>query len=441
MTRLSPEAKRRMAAYLAGYAEAEATLILPQPERLRRRYVLVLPLFNEGAECVLRVAHHPDAAQTLLILVLNEPDTQRHHPGNRAFLDVMASQWHTEWRDGTLSLHRLGPLQIVLISRLGDAALPSRKGVGLARKIGADLACNLITQDVIDTPWVFFSDADARIPAGYFDLPTDTRSANACVYAFHHLCDDSATGSATALYEGMILYYQQQLRRAGSPYAYQSLGSCMAVRAEAYCLARGFPPRAAGEDFYLLNKLAKLPPASGHTGSPIYEFRDCTVQIEARESDRVPFGTGPAVIRLKRLIEEGTTPKYYDPALFDCLGSVLHSVPTLWLLRAQPGDYLATLPNPAANMLRDVGLEAFLRARAGQDKNEAAFTRHFHHWFDAFRTLKAVHYLQANGFPDVPVTALSLPSSILGPVDTNFIRSAGVCISRLQGALSGGLAS
>ena len=56
---------------------------------------------------------------------------------------------------------------------------------------------------------------------------------------------------------------------AGSPYAYHSVGSTLAVRAEAYAIVRGVPKRAAGEDFYLLDKLAKVTPIRVLTGEPV----------------------------------------------------------------------------------------------------------------------------------------------------------------------------
>ena len=65
------------------------------------------------------------------------------------------------------------------------------------------------------------------------------------------------------LYEYSLRYYVAGLTYAQSPYAFHTIGSTMAVNAEHYASVRGFPRREAGEDFYLLNKLAKV--GSVHT--------------------------------------------------------------------------------------------------------------------------------------------------------------------------------
>ena len=70
--------------------------------------------------------------------------------------------------------------------------------------------------------------------------------------------EDQFCNTATALYELRLHHYVLGLEYAGSPYAYHTLGSCLAVKADAYAQVRGFPKRAGAEDFYLLNKLAKL---------------------------------------------------------------------------------------------------------------------------------------------------------------------------------------
>ncbi len=63
---------------------------------------------------------------------------------------------------------------------------------------------------------------------------------------------------ATQLYELSLRYYVAGMKFARSPYAFHTIGSSMAVSPVHYARVRGFPKREAGEDFYLLNKLAKL---------------------------------------------------------------------------------------------------------------------------------------------------------------------------------------
>src|SRR5690606_7285065 len=113
----------------------------------------------------------------------------------------------------------------------------------------------------------------------------------ALLFPFRHEgpADEPVT-RATELYEASLRYHVLGLAHAGSPYAYHSIGSTLAVQARAYALVRGVPKRSAGEDFYLLDKLAKVAPLLRARGEP--------VRIRARFSTRVPFGTGPAVARI-----------------------------------------------------------------------------------------------------------------------------------------------
>ena len=179
--------------------------------------------------------------------------------------------------------------------------------------MGADLALSLIDQGQVQTPWIFNTDADAQLPNGYFSVPGDiaarvstsigSTSMSAVVYPFFHETEDQAA----AAYDCFLRYQTLGLRWAGSPYAYGALGSCIAVSANHYAAVRGFPPRAAGEDFYLLNKLAK-------TGT-IWCADTSPLQLGDRPSERVPFGTGPRVKRIREGFAKGVPFTVYPPKL------------------------------------------------------------------------------------------------------------------------------
>ena len=105
-------------------------------------------------------------------------------------------------------------------------------------------------------------------------------------------------------------YYLLQLVRIGSPYAFTALGSAMVFSAKAYSSVGGITPLQGGEDFYLMQKFAKTGKVS------IYNSR--CVYPSARVSDRVPFGTGPAVC--KTLVEQERSYPFYPTAIFDRVG-------------------------------------------------------------------------------------------------------------------------
>ena len=128
------------------------------------------------------------------------------------------------------------------------------------------------------------------LPNDYFDQTAalDPEGTGAAIYAFEHRFDPApAVAQAARLYEISLRYNVLGLAWAGSPYAYQSMGSCVVISGNSYAAVRGFPRKNAAEDFYVLNKLAKVGSIFRLTGSPIL--------LEGRPSDRVPFGTGRAI--------------------------------------------------------------------------------------------------------------------------------------------------
>jgi hypothetical protein len=195
------------------------------------------------------------------------------------------------------------------------------------------------------------------------------------------------------------------LEHAASPYAYHTLGSCLAVTATAYAQVRGFPRRAAGEDFYLLNKVAK-------TG-PIARLDGACIALRSRASSRVPFGTGPAVTR----IGDGPVESqrlFYHPRVFQALHALLASAASFF----QPGQaglrprlldagLPESLSDAATAVALQLGWDDAIQHCRSHGLGEAQFLRHFHHWFDGFRTLKFIHGLRAAGWEDQTLAGLA----------------------------------
>jgi len=210
------------------------------------------------------------------------------------------------------------------------------------------------------------------------------------------------------LYELSLRYYVAGLKYAGSPYAFNTIGSTMAVNAFHYAKVRGFPKREAGEDFYLLNKLAKVGPVLELEAGPGCE----PIEIESRRSDRVPFGTGAAVNRIAGLDDPVRDFRFYHPAVFELLKAWLESWPGIWdsrscdleaiRLKDAPGD---TVSEQRQRVLR-AGLEKMKALDAlahafRQSSDPDQFSRQMHTWFDAFRTLKLTHFLRDQALPSV----------------------------------------
>ena len=209
----------------------------------------------------------------------------------------------------------------------------------------------------------------------------------------------ASVDDATALYELCIHHYVLGLEHAASPYAYHSLGSCIAIRGDCYAQVRGFPRRSGGEDFYLLNKAAK-------TGA-IARLEGQCIELQSRASERVPFGTGPAVNKIMAGGAFARQRLFYHPHTFEALRIWLLAMPllsTMPLAKLPQALTDLSLPPPLAlasyNALVNLGLKNALIHCRRQGKSEAQFSRQFHQWFDGFRTLKFIHALRSTGWPD-----------------------------------------
>ena len=102
------------------------------------------------------------------------------------------------------------------------------------------------------------------------------------------LVDDEET-KAIICYEIFLRYYVLGLSFAKSEYAFHTIGSTMLCTPDAYVKVEGMNKRKAAEDFYFLEKLAKI--------FPIGEIKSTSIHPSKRGSWRVPFGTGKSVDR------------------------------------------------------------------------------------------------------------------------------------------------
>jgi hypothetical protein len=374
--------------YLQHYAEPEASALLQADLTQCWRNVLVIPAYRESPELLKDL---PDAPDTLLILVLNRPDSDPDTRCNDALRDHLMALPRVKSLvgAGAMLLAMADGRHLLLMER--PEPLPQNEAVGLARKIGCDAALALGVAGYIGSRWIHCSDADAKLPEEYFRAAEQIRSASALSYPYHHTRPaDPREQVAIDLYEQYLRQYVDGLRDAGSPYAFHTLGSCLAVDATAYARVRGFPRRAGGEDFYLLNKLAKQGPVA---------IPDCAaIRLSARLSQRAPFGTGPALVKLLKEEHPQQCAMFYDPRCFEGLAALLacmaeHGRPGLEMDDLQ--RLLAPMPQVRA-AAEDLGIAKFLTHASSQCSSREAFERQFQQWFDGFRTLKFIHALCAS---------------------------------------------
>jgi hypothetical protein len=401
--------------YLQHYAEPEVGALDGLPAVPCWENVLVIPACNENAGFLRPLP--PCAGRSLMVLVINETAGAAREVSlnNRRLAEAVQAGFEPAWQSAPeygLSLWRdpASPRDLLLADRFNEGRqLPAGGGVGLARKTGVDLALALVRRQRIRSRWIHCSDADVRLPATYFSCisgaAVDAADYSALVYPYSHVGDgaeDSDVFSATQRYELSLRYYVAGLKFAGSPYAFHTIGSTMAVSASAYAKVRGFPRREAGEDFYLLNKLAKVGPVLELEAGP-----GCSaIEIESRCSDRVPFGTGAAVNRITAMHDPEAGYLYYNPAVFVLLRTWLQSLPAIWrsgradpgeALRGQGGDRQPALLAALGELNTQKALEHAFRQSGDLDQ----FKRQVHTWFDAFRTLKLIHALRGACLPSI----------------------------------------
>lgn len=259
-------------------------------------------------------------------------------------------------------------------------------GVGRARKLGMDAFVAAHDADTLDDALIWSLDADTRVDENYFAAVEAGFAAHPeagfCTLSFRH--EPGATRElerAIREYEAYLRDYVENLRRAGSPYAFYSIGSSFAVRGAAYVRAGGMKVRSAGEDFYFLQECAKC--------EKFFELREVLTHPSARLSGRNVFGTGPALRKL--LAGEGLN--RIAPAAYDAMKKLLDAVKNPENLGI-PENLLAAAPPEVGEFLQTARFEEnWTRILANTPADQTARERAFHRWFDGLKTLRLLHAL------------------------------------------------
>ncbi len=340
--------------------------------------IVVIPAFNEPD--LKRAIHslqccEPPPCEVLLMVIINQPescDDSIHQVNQRVFDQIKQLQGHF-------------PLLISF------AKLPDKKaGVGLARKTGMDEAVRIFDSNESDGVIICF-DADCQCEPNFLvEIEKQFRSGTtytALTFYEHPL--DGENQEAILNYELYLRYYVDALRWAGFPHAFQTLGSCIAVRSDAYMKQGGMNTRKAGEDFYFIHKMT----AVGH----IHEINSTTIFPSDRLSDRVPFGTGHAI---GQYLAAGD-PEYpvYSPHTFEDLRKFLNLVPGLY-------------ENKQIDQAFPVSIQSFLIENRFQEKLQEliyetrhydAFRKRFFQWMDGLKVLQLVHHCREHYYENEPI--------------------------------------
>lgn len=267
-------------------------------------------------------------------------------------------------------------------------------GVGLARKIGMDLALNIFDYQSTEKKLLICTDADCTFDKNYLTEIVSGFNKNnlsAAVVNFQHdISGEDENTYAIICYEFYLRYYVLGLKYANSPFAFHTIGSTMACDFESYIKVEGMNKRKAAEDFYFLEKLAKQ--------FKVEKISSTAVYPSGRGSWRVPFGTGQ---RVNRFLSK-TQNEYllYHPDNFELLKKWNESFYKNSDLISYYLDAAETIhPEIYKFLIKQEFDRAFSKILNYSNKKQTLSQKNF--WFDGFRTLKFIHYLRDTVNPSI----------------------------------------
>lgn len=300
---------------------------------------------------------------------VNQPEEYRDLPGKRKICDSNAEC--LSYLSGISSFETC----ILDYSSAGKGWTGKKKGVGWARKIIMDKAAGEGSPGDI----IMSLDADTVFNPGYFMSVYENFRKNVSFSAisvpyYHRLTNDKNVNRAILRYEIYLRYYFLNLALIKSPYAFTAIGSAMALKVSEYRKVKGITPHLSGEDFYFIEKLSK--------SKMVLNWNEEKVYPSARLSDRVFFGTGPALI--KGVTGNWESYPIYPESSFNEIATTYNTFPLL---------YKANVQTPMSEFLfgnlKTRDLWDSLRDNAGSVKS---FIRSCHQRIDGLKILQFLRF-------------------------------------------------
>lgn len=263
-------------------------------------------------------------------------------------------------------------------------------GAGIARKTGMDEAIRRFHQLGRPDGILVSLDADTLVSPDYLveierAFAAPDQPVGATIRFKHRLNEiiDERHRAGMQLYEKYLHYYKQALAFTGFPHAIYTIGSAFAVRADAYVKQGGMSKRQAGEDFYFLHKLTSL--------GKLAEINSTCVFPSARLSNRVPFGTGPALQKWvdgdNRLLQTYCWQSFLD------LRELFGLLPLLFE-HSLSAEELSGLPVsvPVQQFFHHDGFAGSLAEIKRNSSSYDSFEKRFYQYFNAFKILKFLNF-------------------------------------------------
>jgi hypothetical protein len=357
--------------------------------------IVVVPAYNEPEITTMLdslAGCSVPACSTEVIVVINAPANAPvlHIEGNLKAIRNIES-WKKQNKDCFFQLFYIDPV----VSFEGW-------GVGLARKTGMDEALRRFNDLGRPDGVILCLDADCTVDANYltsvYNELLRKKERTACSIYFEHPLSgyeypDSFFNSILQ-YELHLRYYYQGLIFSGFPYAFQTTGSAMAVKAHAYMKAGGMNRKQAGEDFYFIQKLA---PSEGY-----FYLNTTVVYPSPRSSYRVPFGTGAA---MQKLIQ--TAEPLYMTYNFRAFRELRDTFSLIDKLHNCSDTDLPVFYNKLPDGMRMfIPAEEFYEKVSEVKSNTKgfdSFRKRFFAWFNMFRIVKYLNAVHRDFLEKIPV--------------------------------------
>lgn len=289
-------------------------------------------------------------------------------------------------------------IQLHLIEALN---LPKKHaGVGLARKIGMDESIRRFSK--INNPHGIIAciDVDCTVEKNYLTELENlflSKKAKGCSIRFEHpIKGNDFTNDvykAIAQYELYLHYHLFALRLIEHPFAYHTIGSAFAVRADIYAKQGGMNQRKGGEDFYFLQKVIPL--------GNFFELNTTCIYPSPRISTRVPFGTG---ITIKKIIEQNCESYLvYNPLAYFELYKFFKEV-FAWYENSNLPLTFQKISSDLKNYLENIDVYNRILEIKQNTSNFNSFKKRFFRWFNMFQVIKYLNYAHQCNYSKIHVT-------------------------------------
>ena len=274
-------------------------------------------------------------------------------------------------------------------------------GVGIARKKALDEAAIRLSNSVNATRILACFDADSTCSINYLKgLEQHFIISKNEAVSIHYEHEAAALMGTTEqraiyLYELHLRYFVQMQAFSNLPFAYHTVGSSMACTVEGYQRIGGMNKRKAGEDFYFLQKFIK--------NNSCDRLHTITVFPSSRSSDRVPFGTGRAILKMS---EEGVALSSYNIQSFLDLKEMVDDLDT-WYENQDIRSKISSLPSSIEQFLIKNKFDDKIKKLKQNTSSHQTFRKAFFQLFDAFQLMKYLHFARDKFYPDKTVIALA----------------------------------